>query len=73
MCYIIRTIFSIECSNGKNIQNHSYYPTRDEILLLSKIKFKVKSVDKHHGGLSVIHLKETEKKSLIQSTLSVKP
>ncbi|CAF1627887.1 unnamed protein product [Didymodactylos carnosus] len=53
-----RTIFSIECLNGKSITQHSYYKTEDEILLLPAIYFKVHSQFDAGNGLYIIQLKE---------------
>ncbi|CAF1485014.1 unnamed protein product [Rotaria sp. Silwood1] len=67
-----RTIFYIECFSGKNIQSHSYYSTRNEILLPSEIKFIINSSRERKDGLSIIHLKEiVQFSSSIISALSV--
>jgi hypothetical protein len=65
-----RTVFYIECSSGKNIQSHSFYPTRNEILLSPEIKFKINS-SKLKNGLCCIRLKEITKFSSIISALPV--
>jgi hypothetical protein len=53
----IRTMFTIECLNGKNIRQHSYYSSEDEILLLPATHFKIiDSLDQ--GDLKLIHLQE---------------
>jgi Ran GTPase-activating protein (RanGAP) involved in mRNA processing and transport len=53
-----RTLFSIECLNGKNIKPHSYYKTEDEILLLPGFYFEVMSKVAGGNGLHIIHLRE---------------
>ena len=52
-----RSLFTIECLNGKNIRHHSYYSSEDEILLLPATQFKtIDSLDQ--GDLKLIHLQE---------------
>jgi hypothetical protein len=54
----IRTMFTIECFNGKSIWKHSYFASEDEILLLPAIQFKIiSSLDL--GDLKMVHLQET--------------
>jgi hypothetical protein len=55
-----RTFFTIECTNGKDIRNHSYFKTEDEILLPPGRQFTVVSSLNQSGGLQMIQLKETE-------------
>src|SRR3984957_15887930 len=53
-----RTMFSIKCDSGKNIQKHSYYQSEDEVLLLPATQFTViGSLDQGHD-LHVIQMKE---------------
>ncbi|CAF4410322.1 unnamed protein product [Adineta steineri] len=54
-----RTMFIIECLNGKNIRRHSYFSKEDEILLLPATHFKVISVC-NQGNLHTIRLKEIQ-------------
>ncbi|CAF0877219.1 unnamed protein product [Adineta steineri] len=54
-----RTMFIIECLNGKNIRKHSYFSKEDEILLLPATHFKVISVC-NQGNLHTIRLKEIQ-------------
>ena len=54
----IRTLFHIECVNGKDIRNHSYYQKEDEILLLPATYFQVTSCFKMTPDLHAIQLKE---------------
>ncbi len=53
----VRTMFAIECLNGKDIRKHSYFPSEDEILLLPATHFKVSSC-LNQGDLHIIHLEE---------------
>jgi hypothetical protein len=53
----VRTMFTIECLNGKDICKHSYYDSEDEILLLPATQFKVISC-LDQGDLKMIHLRE---------------
>ncbi|CAF3036673.1 unnamed protein product [Rotaria sp. Silwood2] len=53
-----RTLFNIECTNGKAIKPHSYYKTEDEILLLPGFYFEVVSQVKVGIDLYIIHLRE---------------
>jgi hypothetical protein len=53
----IRTMFTIECVNGKDICKYSYYSSEDEILLLPATQFQIiDSLDQ--GDLKMVHLKE---------------
>jgi hypothetical protein len=53
-----RTLFNIECSNGKVIKNHSYFAKEDEVLLLPGIELLVTGKVKPAPGLTIIQLKE---------------
>ncbi|CAF1216652.1 unnamed protein product [Didymodactylos carnosus] len=53
-----RTLFNIECDNGKVIRQFSNYNAEHEILLLPAIQFQVKSNSNLGNGLNIIHLKE---------------
>jgi hypothetical protein len=55
-----RTMFNIECLTGKNIQNHSFHRSEDEILLLPARQFKVVSCLDSGNDLYIVQLKETE-------------
>jgi hypothetical protein len=58
-----RTIFSIECFNGKKIREHSSLEDEDEILLLPGSQFIVKShlqPSKKDPDLIIIQLIQTE-------------
>jgi hypothetical protein len=54
----IRTLFHIECMNGKDIRRHSYYEKEDEILLLPATYFEIMSCFEMAPDLHVIQLKE---------------
>jgi hypothetical protein len=53
-----RTIFNIECINGKSIQAHSYFKEENEILLMPGSYFQIVSKWKAAKGLYIIHLQE---------------
>jgi hypothetical protein len=53
-----RTLFSIECENGKNIRGYSAFDQEEEILLMPGFYFKVANVLKQSSDLHIIHLKE---------------
>jgi hypothetical protein len=53
-----RTIFNIECINGKSIQAHSYFKEENEILLMPGSYFQIVSKLKAAKGLYIIHLQE---------------
>ena len=53
-----RSLFTIECKNGKDIRKHSMFPAEDEILIPAATQFKVISnLDQDHG-LHIIQLEE---------------
>ncbi|CAF1149668.1 unnamed protein product [Rotaria magnacalcarata] len=56
----MRTIFTIECKNAKNIRHHSMYPDKDEILLLPASQFEVIRQNHPSEDVHMIQLKETE-------------
>jgi hypothetical protein len=53
-----RTIFNIECINGKSIQAHSYFKEENEILLMPGSYFQVVSKWEPAKDLYIIHLRE---------------
>ncbi|CAF1392608.1 unnamed protein product [Adineta steineri] len=55
-----RTLFSIECQNGKKIRSHSYIDVEDEILLLPATQFEVISKLNPSSDLHIIHLKQVD-------------
>ena len=55
-----RTFFTIECTSGKDIRQHSYFQSEDEILLPPGRQFQVVSSLNQSGGLYMIQLKEIE-------------
>jgi hypothetical protein len=60
-----RTLFHIECENGKKISPHSYIPSELEILLLPATQFIVKSIVQPSTAdpdLTIIELKEVKPK-----------
>lgn len=56
----VRTMFNIECFNGKVIKNHSNYQQENEVLLLPGTQFEVTSHLNAGNGLQIIQMKEIE-------------
>ncbi|CAF1491301.1 unnamed protein product [Adineta ricciae] len=54
----IRTVFIIECENGKSIRLHSYFEEENEIFLLPGTYFQVKGKWKAADNLYMIGLTE---------------
>ncbi|CAF3731773.1 unnamed protein product [Rotaria sp. Silwood1] len=55
----IRTLFTIECINGKAIRAHSFYKEESEILLLPGTYLRVVGKSSPAKDLYIIHLRET--------------
>ena len=55
-----RTLFTIDCESGKDIRNHSFFSTEDEMLLIAARKFQVVSSLDSGNGLFIIQLQEIE-------------
>ncbi|CAF1227836.1 unnamed protein product [Adineta steineri] len=55
-----RTMFNIECSNGKDIRHHSCFPTEDEVLLLPARQFCVQGCLNTGDGLYMIQIREIQ-------------
>ncbi|CAF0947664.1 unnamed protein product [Adineta steineri] len=55
-----RTLFNIQCFNGKMIQNHSQFPLENEVVLLPCSYFEVMGNMKQGADLRIIHLKQIE-------------
>jgi hypothetical protein len=55
-----RTMFTIDCYSGKNVRNHSYFETENEVLLLPARYFEVVSSLKAAANFHIIQLKEIE-------------
>jgi len=54
----LRTLFSIECENGKSITAHSYFEDTEEVILMPGSYFEVIGQLQPEDGLHVIQLKE---------------
>ena len=54
----LRTLFIIECKNGKYIRKHSYFEADEEVLLLPGFNFEVISRFYGGNGLHIIGLRE---------------
>jgi len=55
----VRTLFNIECINGKAIQAHSHYKAENEILLMPGTYLQVIDKWSPSKDLFIIHLRET--------------
>jgi hypothetical protein len=55
-----RTLFTIECQSGRDIQQHSDFQEEDEILLPAARQFEVMSCLEQGSDLVLVHLKETK-------------
>jgi hypothetical protein len=55
-----RTLFNIECYNGKLIRNHSQFAEECEVLLLPCSYFEVVGNIRQGSDLRIIHLRQTE-------------
>ncbi|CAF3372500.1 unnamed protein product [Rotaria socialis] len=53
-----RTLFQIECITARDIKNHSFYQTEEELLLLPARQLQVKACLNSGHGLHIIQLKE---------------
>ncbi len=53
-----RTLFSIDCINGKSVANHSYYKKEKEIILMPGSYFEVMGQLNVSPEVHIIHLKE---------------
>ncbi|CAF1682869.1 unnamed protein product [Rotaria magnacalcarata] len=53
-----RTLFQIHSTTAKDIKNHSFVPSEDEVLLLPARQFQVTSCLDSGNGLHIIQLKE---------------
>jgi len=60
-----RTLFIIECFNGKDIGSHSYNKNDQEVLLLPATQFRVVCCDRRRDDLHKIYLKEVEPQSVL--------
>jgi hypothetical protein len=69
-----RTIFTIDCDSGRDIRNHSRYPSESELLLVAAREFKVIDSLNPADDLHMIQLQEVESSDppLIQFPLKIK-
>lgn len=56
----VRTMFTIECQNGKDIRHHSHFKKENEILLMAATQFEVVASLDQGNGLHLIQIKEIE-------------
>jgi hypothetical protein len=64
-----RTMFMIECESGKDIRNHSYFPSEDEVLIMAATQFEVVGCLDQGHGLHIIQLKETTPPHPLRQTI----
>ncbi|CAF1106131.1 unnamed protein product [Adineta steineri] len=57
-----RTSFNIDCTSAKSIQQYSFSPDEEEVLLPPARQFQVKAILNSGNGLHIIQLKEIEPK-----------
>jgi hypothetical protein len=74
----VRTLFSIECISGKDIRQHSYFESENEILLFPVTQFKVRSCSRQTNDVHLIELQEIQPVSpllypMSLSSVSIKP
>jgi len=55
-----RTIFNIECDSAKEVYQHSFYESENELLMYPARQFQVVSSFNSGNQLKIIHLKEIE-------------
>jgi hypothetical protein len=55
-----RTIFNIECDSAKDISQHSFYQSENEVLMYPARQFQVVSSLNTGNQLKIIHLKEIQ-------------
>ncbi|CAF4479923.1 unnamed protein product, partial [Didymodactylos carnosus] len=69
-----RTLFNIQCHNGKQIHLHSHYKHEHEVLLMPGTYFQVKSTIDVGSNLNIIHVQEaTPPYVLCESPLDTLP
>ena len=56
----LRTLFHIECTNGRSIRDFSTFPGEEEVLLLPGFHFKVLETMDAGNNLHIISIKEIE-------------
>jgi hypothetical protein len=55
-----RTIFNIECDSAKDISQHSFYQSENEVLMYPARQFQVVSSFNSGNQMKIIHLKEIQ-------------
>jgi len=64
-----RTLFIIECFNGKDIGPHAYNKNDQEVLLLPATRFQVVRCDRERSDIHKIYMKEVEPQSILLEPL----
>ena len=68
-----KTIFVIDCHSSKDISKHSYYPIKNQILLLCATQFRVLSSSYQSRDIQIVRLQEIQPKiPLLQPVTVVK-
>ncbi|CAF2645522.1 unnamed protein product [Rotaria sp. Silwood2] len=52
------TMFTLQCQSARDIRKHSYFPAKDEVLLIADAQFKVMGC-LDQGNLHIVQLEET--------------
>jgi hypothetical protein len=68
-----RTLFIMDCFSGKSIQQFSYYPNEEEVLLPPGRLFQVMGSLNPSADLHVIHLKELQPKFPLINLIELPP
>jgi hypothetical protein len=55
-----RSLFSIQCINGKQVKQHSTFPDEEEVLLMPGFYYEVTSILKPAHDMHLINLKEID-------------
>ncbi|CAF1263630.1 unnamed protein product [Adineta steineri] len=63
----LRTLFTIECLNAKNIRQHSYYEKENEVLLVAGTQFHIIGQYSPSSDIHVIQLKEIQSSILLKN------
>jgi hypothetical protein len=65
-----KTLFIIDCMNGKDISKHSYFRKENEVLLLPATTVNVIKNEYQENDLHVIHLEEIESSFILLESVS---
>lgn len=68
-----RTLFIIECYNGKYVGSHSYNKNDQEVLLLPATQFQVVRCDRQRDDIHKIYMKEVEPQHVLLESVFSSP